>query len=235
VLLQIAADALDVPIDRVRIHVGDSDLPQASVAGGSSGTASWGWAVTKAARTVLRRIADGERIPDDGLTAIEATDDDLKARGEYSRNAYGAHFLEVRVDLDSGEIEIPRMVGVFAAGRIMNPRTARSQFMGGMTMGIGMALTEVGELDPIFGDSANHDLATYHVPVSADVRSLTIDWLEEDDDHLTPMGNKGIGEIGIVGAATAVGNAVRDATGVRLRRLPIQPDALIAALPARSA
>jgi xanthine dehydrogenase YagR molybdenum-binding subunit len=235
VLRQIAADALEVEPDRIRIRIGDSDLPQASVAGGSSGTASWGWAVHKACTDLLDRLREGVPIPADGLVVVSDIGDDVAARATYSRHAFGAQFVEVRVDLDSGEILVPRMVGVFAAGRIMNPRTARSQFLGGMTMGLGMALHEVGELDRPFGDIANHDFATYHIPVSADVKSLEVDWLDEADDHLTPMGGKGIGEIGIVGAAAAVLNAVRDATGVRLRELPIQPDAIVPHLPPRFA
>jgi xanthine dehydrogenase YagR molybdenum-binding subunit len=233
VLRQIAADALEVPPERIRIRIGDSDLPQASVAGGSSGTASWGWAVHDACTDLLGRLREGVPIPPEGLAVVGDIGDVVQSRPVYSRHAFGAHFVEVRIDLDSGEVLVPRMVGVFAAGRIMNPRTARSQFIGGMTMGLGMALHEVGELDVPFGDIANHDFATYHVPVSADVQSLEVDWLDEMDDHLTPMGGKGIGEIGIVGAAAAVLNAVRDATGVRLRELPLQPDTLVPHLPPR--
>ena len=127
------------------------------------------------------------------------------------------------------------MVGVFAAGRILNARTAHSQLIGGMAWGIGMALTEHGDWDPVGGDIANHDLATYHVPVDADVREVHAEWVDEPGEDLTPLGGKGLGEIGIVGAAAAIANAVFDATGVRVRDLPIQPDALIARLPARFA
>jgi xanthine dehydrogenase YagR molybdenum-binding subunit len=140
----------------------------------------------------------------------------------------------VRVDVDSGEIRVARLLGVFAAGRIINPRTARSQLIGGMTMGFSMALLEESALDLEFGDYLNHDLAQYHVPVCADVLDVEAAWIDEDDRHLNPMGSKGIGEIGIVGTAAAVANALFHATGVRFRALPIRPDRLLAALGVRT-
>jgi xanthine dehydrogenase YagR molybdenum-binding subunit len=133
----------------------------------------------------------------------------------------------VEVDVDTGEVRVPRMLGVFACGRIMNAKTARSQFIGGMTMGLGMALLEETHVDPALGAFVEHDLALYRVPVNADVRELDAVWIEEDDPHVNPLGAKGIGEIGIVGAAAAVANAVHHATGVRVRELPIRPDRLL--------
>lgn len=228
VLAQIAADALRAPLDRVRIEIGDSDLPRAPLAGGSSGTGSWGWSVDKACRALRARIeAAGGTVPADGLTASADTTEEVEAGTEFARHAYGAHFAEVRVDTDTGEIRVRRMLGVFAAGRILNSRTARSQFVGAMTMGLGMALMEGATVDPVAGDFAERDLASYHVPAHADVRSVEAYWIEEDDRHLNPMGSKGIGEIGIVGAAAAIGNAVHHATGVRLRELPMRPDRLL--------
>lgn len=238
VLRQIAADTLGVAPEAVDISIADSDLPQAGVAGGSAGTASWGWAVHKACTQLQQRLA-GRDPADvagggaDGLTVEVSTDEDLEKLSEHARFAYGAHFVEARVDLDSGEVVVPRMVGVFAAGRIMNARTARSQFLGGITMGLSMALHEHGELDAQFGDYANHDFATYHIATSLDTPDIQVEWLEETDPHLTPLGGKGIGEIGNVGTAAAVANAVWHATGVRVRDLPIQPDKLVAGLPAR--
>ncbi|MFI9626055.1 xanthine dehydrogenase family protein molybdopterin-binding subunit [Streptomyces sp. NPDC052042] len=228
VLAQIAATALGTPVANVRIDIGSSALPDASLAGGSSGTGSWGWAVHKASTALLRRL--GERtgpLPAGGLTVHADTGRELSEESPYARHAFGAHFAEVAVDSRTGETRVRRMLGVFAAGRILNPRTARSQFIGGMTMGIGMALTEASGLDPAFGDFTESDLASYHVPVSADVPRIEAHWIDEDDPHLNPMGSKGIGEIGIVGAAAAVGNAVRHATGVRLRGLPLTPDTLL--------
>jgi xanthine dehydrogenase YagR molybdenum-binding subunit len=116
---------------------------------------------------------------------------------------------------------------VFAAGRIINPRTARSQFIGGMTMGISMALLEESVMDREFGDYLNHDLAQYHVAACADIESIEAHWIDEHDEHLNPMGSKGIGEIGIVGTAAAVANAVHHATGKRIRDLPIRLDRVL--------
>ena len=217
VLAQIAADALGVPVDQVQMEIGDSALPRAPVAGGSMGTASWGTAVVRAC----------ERLLETGGDEAEAdTTDEVRAQQERARHGFGAQFVEVRVDADSGEVRVQRMLGVFAVGRIINPRTARSQFIGGMTMGVGMALMEQSVMDPRFGDFVNHDLADYHVPVCADVRDIDATWIDERDDDLNPMGSKGVGEIGIVGAAAAVANAVHHATGVRVRDLPITPDRL---------
>ncbi|NRQ51422.1 xanthine dehydrogenase family protein molybdopterin-binding subunit [Aeromicrobium stalagmiti] len=232
VLAQVTADRLGVDVDRVDIRIGVSSLPQASIAGGSAGTASWGWAVSKASLALVDRLKD-EAVPDDGLSAEADTADDIEAMADVDRHAYGAHFAEVRVDLDSGEIAVSRMLGVFAAGRILNSRTARSQFIGGMTMGVSGALHEHGVMDAVHGDYANHDLATYHVAACADVPDIRVEWLDEHDDQLNPVGGKGIGEIGNVGAAAAVANAVWHATGVRVRDLPIQPDALVRHLPMR--
>ncbi|MFB4319533.1 xanthine dehydrogenase family protein molybdopterin-binding subunit [Actinomadura sp. 21ATH] len=218
----IAAETLGVEPSRVTVEIGDSGLPRASVAGGSTGTASWGTAVVRACEAVL------EAPP--GTEVAADTTEEIKAQEKYARHAFGAHFAEVEVDADTGEVRVPRMLGVFAAGRIVNPTTARSQFVGGMTMGLGMALMERSVMDEEFGDYLNHDLAQYHVPACADVAGMDAVWIEEDDPHLNPMGGKGIGEIGIVGAAAAVANAVHHATGVRLRELPITPAALLPSL-----
>jgi xanthine dehydrogenase YagR molybdenum-binding subunit len=221
VLTQIAADALSVAPERIDMRIGDSALPPGPVAGGSFGTASWGTAVATACDKLRR---------DGGSEATSDTSDYISNRGDYSRHAFGAQFAEVRIDVDSGEIRVERMLGVFAAGRILNPRTARSQFIGGMTMGISMALLEESVLDREFGDYLNHDLAQYHVAVNPDVPDIEAVWIDEHDPHLNPMGSKGIGEIGIVGAAAAVANAVFHATGVRFRDLPLRPDRVLAAL-----
>ncbi|MFJ7199190.1 MULTISPECIES: xanthine dehydrogenase family protein molybdopterin-binding subunit [unclassified Streptomyces] len=228
VLAQIAADALGAPVESVRTDIGSSELPDAPLAGGSSGTASWGWSVHKAC-TLLRRQLDGRTgpVPADGLTVTADTRQETAEVSPYARHAFGAHFAEVAVHSRTGEVRLRRMLGVFAAGRILNSRTARSQFIGGMTMGIGMALTEASTMDPVFGDFTESDLASYHVPACADVPEIEAHWIDEEDPHLNPMGSKGIGEIGIVGAAAAVGNAVRHATGIRLRSLPLTPDTLL--------
>ncbi len=212
-LTQIAADALGVAPGSVHVEIGDSDLPRAGVAGGSMGTASWGSAVHGA----CRRLRE-----EGGPEASYDTRADIAALQEYARHAFGATFAEVAVDADTGEVRARRLLGVFAAGRIINPKTARSQLIGGMTMGLGMALMEESVMDREFGDYVNHDLAQYHVPVCADVADVEAVWVDEEDPHLNPMGSKGIGEIGITGAAAAIANAVHHATGVRVRSLPIQ-------------
>ncbi|SDN48924.1 xanthine dehydrogenase YagR molybdenum-binding subunit [Klenkia soli] len=217
-LTQIAADALRVPMDRVDLRIGDSRLPKASGAGGSTGITSWGPAIMAAAE----QLADRD-IPAGGLTVTGEAGPGDEAE-QYSSHAFGAHFAEVRVDRDSGEVRVPRMTGVFAAGRIINSTTGRSQFLGGMTMGLSMALHEESVLDRTHGHYANHDLAEYHIAANADVGEMDISWIDEVDDLHNPLGAKGIGEIGIVGSAAAIGNAYWHATGRRVRDLPITPD-----------
>lgn len=231
VLAQVAADALRVPLDSVSVAIGHTGLPAAPLAGGSSGTASWGWAVHDACAALLARLARHHGpLPPEGLSASADTTQSAKQKSPYARHAFGAHFAQVRVDTVSGEVRVRRMLGVFAAGRILNPRTARSQFKGGMVMGLGMALTEHSTMDAAFGDFAESDLAAYHVPAHADVPAIEVHWVDEHDKHLNPMGSKGVGEIGIVGTAAAIGNAVCHATGRRLRELPLTPDRVLAAL-----
>ncbi len=145
----------------------------------------------------------------------------------YSMYAFGAQFAEVRVDASLGMIKVSRMVGCFGAGRILNAKTARSQLMGGMVWGISMALHEQAEMDERLGRWVNNNLAEYHVPVNADIGQIDALWVDEKDDHVNPIGAKGIGEIGITGAAAAVANAVFHATGKRIRDLPITLDKLI--------
>ncbi|MCW2594664.1 MAG: xanthine dehydrogenase family protein molybdopterin-binding subunit [Jatrophihabitans sp.] len=227
VLRQIAADALGVPIDNVRMHVGHSSLPQASVAGGSSGTASWGSAVTKACRLLREQLGRADHIPPGGLSATADTSDDVARRADLARFAFGAQFVEVRVHEDTGEVRVPRALGVFAVGRVINARLGRSQLIGGMTMGLGMGLMEEGVMDHTYGDTMNDDYAGYHIAANADIGDIEVSWLDEKDDQLNPMGSKGIGEIGIVGTAAAVTNAVYDAVGVRVRDLPVRLDKLL--------
>ncbi|MEV7560502.1 xanthine dehydrogenase family protein molybdopterin-binding subunit [Streptomyces sp. NPDC089795] len=231
VLAQVAADALRVPVGRVDIAIGHTGLPAASLAGGSSGTASWGWAVHDACVALTARL-EGHHgpLPAEGLSGSADTTQSAKQKSPYARHAFGAHFAEVAVDTVTGEVRVRRLLGVFAAGRILNPRTARSQFQGAMVMGLGMALTEHSTMDPVFGDFTESDLAAYHVPVHADVPDIETHWIDEHDKHLNPMGSKGIGEIGIVGTAAALGNAVARATGHRLRELPLTPDRVLTAL-----
>jgi xanthine dehydrogenase YagR molybdenum-binding subunit len=227
-LTQIAADALEVPVEQVHLEIGDSILPPAGWAGGSSGTASWGWAIYQATSALRTRLRDafGGTIPAEGLEATGSFEGNPAAQ-QFSMHAFGAQFAEVRVHEDTGEVRVPRLLGVFAAGRIINLKTARSQMLGGMTMGLSMALHEASVLDPRFGDYVNHDFAEYHIATNADVGTIDVAWIEENDPHVNPMGAKGIGELGIVGTAAAIANAVYHATGVRVRDLPITLDKLL--------
>ena len=228
VLTQIAADALEVPVEQVQLDIGDSALPQAFPAWGSTGTASWGWAIVDGAQKLRTRLRDefGGVVPAAGLEADGAFNGNPEAQ-QFSMHAFGAQFAEVRVNEDTGEVRVPRLLGVFAAGHIINPKTARSQFLGGMTWGLSMALHEESVLDPRFGDYVNHDFAEYHIATNADVGEIDVSWIEEDDPHVNPMGVKGIGELGIVGTAAAIANAVYHATGTRVRDLPITLDKLL--------
>ncbi|NIZ93759.1 xanthine dehydrogenase family protein molybdopterin-binding subunit [Kineosporiaceae bacterium B12] len=219
-LSQIAADALGVGVERIRLRIGDSDLPNASVAGGSSGTSSWGAAIVGAAGAF--RVQHGARPAPGASTTAGMLD--VPGADDVAQYSFGAQFAEVRVHADTGEVRVPRLLGVFSVGRIVNPRTARSQFLGAMTMGMSMALHEQSVVDPRFGHVVNHDLAEYHITANADVVDLQAHWLDERDAHRNPMGTRGIGEIGIVGTAAAVVNAAHHATGVRVRDLPVTAD-----------
>ncbi len=228
VLTQIAADALDVPLERVHLEIGDTLLPPAQIAGGSMGTASWGTAIVEAAHKLRARLQEVHGVvPAEGLEVVGECGENPEAR-RFAMHAFGAQFAEVRVNRDTGEVRVPRLLGVFAAGRIMNAKTARSQFLGGMTMGLSMALHEESVMDPRFGDYVNHDFAEYHIATNADVGTVDVLWIDEDDPYINPMGAKGIGEIGIVGTAAAIANAVYHATGIRVRDLPITLDKLLA-------
>jgi xanthine dehydrogenase YagR molybdenum-binding subunit len=228
-LTQIAADALAAPIERVEVRIADSDFGQAMIAGGSMGMASWGWAVQMACRQLAERVETaGGTTPAEGLSVRVNTKEAVEALPKVARYAFGAQFAEARVDPLTGEVRVPRLLGVFGVGRVINPKTTRSQLLGGMTMGLSMALHEESLLDPAFGDWVNHDLAGYHIAANADVGEIDISWVDEVDQDVNPLGVKGVGEIGIVGTAAAIANAVHHATGIRVRDLPIRPDRILA-------
>ncbi len=163
------------------------------------------------------------------LDQIDATADTKPGpeKDQYAGYAFGAQFVEVHVDADLGMVRVNRMVGAFAAGRILNAKTARSQLLGGMIWGIGMSLTEHTVMDERRGRYVNMNLAEYHVPVNADSPDIDVIFVPEDDPHINPIGVKGVGEIGITGATAAIANAVFHATGKRVRDLPITPDKLL--------
>jgi len=257
ILTQIGADLLGLPPERVTIRLGDTDYPEAAGSGGSFGANSSGsalYAATELLRAELARRAgadpDQARLQDGGIVAGEVTRtfQDLAAgepievvgdfkpgdlAGTFSQQAYGAHFCEVAVDSDTGEIRVRRFLSVHAAGRILNEKTARSQCLGGVTMGIGAALTEEVVLDHRFGSYVNHDLAEYHVPVHADIPAMEIVFLPELDDKASPLKAKGLGELGICGVGAAVANAVYNACGVRVRDYPLTLDKILPGLKRR--
>jgi xanthine dehydrogenase YagR molybdenum-binding subunit len=258
ILTQIAAEMLGLAPDQVRVELGDTSFPQASGSGGSYGAASSGSALFDACnnlRAKLARLAgmdpDAARFGDGRIEAAgqsrqlvdlvgpEGIDADGEIRPgatstEFSQQSYGAHFAEVGVDIDTGEVRLRRMLGVFTAGRVLNEKTARSQAIGGMIFGIGAALEEAMILDPRFGCFVNHDLAEYHVPVHADVLNVDAIFLPELDAESNPLKSKGIGELGICGAGASIANAIYNACGVRVRDYPITLDKLISELPTQA-
>ena len=175
----------------------------------------------------LRSLVGNKGIEADGSIQPGAT---LK---EDSQQSYGAQFAEVGVDIDTGEIRLRRMLGVFTAGRVLNAKTARSQAIGGMIFGVSAALEEDMVLDKRYGMYVNNDLAQYHVPVHADIPDVDAIFLSELDNKANPLKSKGIGELGICGAAASVANAVYNACGIRVRDYPITLDKLLAGLPAQ--
>lgn len=174
-------------------------------------------------RLVARAAPEGIYVEGSITPAADARD--------YSQHTYGAHFAEVGVDPDTGEVRLRRMFGVFAAGRILNAKTAMSQITGGMIWGVGTALHEYNAVDPRYGSFIAQDLAGYHVPAHADIADLSAMFLDEVDDKANPMGIKGVGELGIAGAGAAIANAVYNACGARIRQYPLTPEKVLAALP----
>ncbi len=255
IIAQTAAEMMGVPIDKVIVRLGDSSFPASCGSGGQWGgnnsTAGVYAACTKLREAVAQKagfklddtlFADGQvrsgkqSIPlaevagEQGLVAEDFIEyGDLDKR--FQQSTFGAHFVEVRVHAATGETRIRRMLAVCACGRILNPKTARSQVIGAMTMGAGAALMEELAVDKRHGFFVNHDLAGYEVPVHADIPSQQVIFLDETDPFSSPMKAKGVAELGICGVAAAVANAIYNATGVRVRDYPITLDKLIDQLP----
>lgn len=253
ILGQIAAEMLGLPQDKVRVDLGDTDFPPASGSGGSFGAASAGTSVYLACEEIRTTLAAAMGCDEQSLTLqdgmarannvvrklSELIDQPVVAEGHvepgetektHRQATWGSHFAEVAVNRWTGEVRVRRMLGVFACGRLLNEKTARSQCLGGMTFGIGMALTEMMEHDPRDGHTVSRDLAEYHIPCHADVPHLDVHFLQERDAYVGPMQAKGIGELGICGAGASIINAIYNACGVRVRDLPATPDKIIAGL-----
>ena len=256
IIAQTAAEMLGVPLSRVVVRLGDSAFPVSAGSGGQWGANSSTagvYAACEKLRTLVverlgfdaqgavfangavtdasgrsapltRAVSGGELIAED---AIEFDDLDKK----FQQSTFGAHFVEVAVDAATGETRVRRMLAVCAAGRILNPKTARSQVIGAMTMGVGAALMEELAVDHRAGFFVNHDLASYEVPVHADIPRQEVIFLDEDDPVSSPMKAKGVGELGLCGVAAAIANAVYNATGVRVRDYPVTLDKLLAQMP----
>jgi xanthine dehydrogenase YagR molybdenum-binding subunit len=267
ILAQVAADALGLPVDRIKVEIGDSSLPPAPVSGGSMSAASATPAVQAAAqqardRLIAMTIADSAS-PLHGMAAndVETNDGWIRIKSQtdkrepfaavlaraggkpiegnaeakpsdetkkkYATHSFGAAFAEVEVDEPLGQVRVRRIVATYDAGTILNAKTARSQFIGGIVWGIGMAMMEHTLVDEPTGRVLNNNLAQYHVPVNADIVDIDVAWIDDNDQIFNPLGARGIGEIGITGVPAAIANAVYHATGKRLRDLPITPDALL--------
>jgi xanthine dehydrogenase YagR molybdenum-binding subunit len=238
---QFAADTLGIPIEKVRFELGDSQFPEAPNNGGSWLTATVGPAVIGACRELKQKVAQlvGSWPNDSTQMAnlfTRADQNEIRVdfnsepnkdeREKFSFFSFGAVFVEVHVDV-LGQVRVKRAVGVYDMGRMINPLLARSQIMGGMLFGFSMALMESTVPDDTTGRIVNPNLADYHIAVHADTPDFDIDFINEPDPHMPDLGARGIGEIGIVGAPAAVANAVFNATGKRVRDLPITPDKLI--------
>ncbi len=258
VIAQTAAEMLGVPVGRVTVRLGDSSFPVSCGSGGqwggNSSTSGVFAACVKLREAIARKagmspsaaefvdgtvrsgtrsIPIGMAVGPAGMTAEDAIEFGALDK-KYRQSTFGAHFVEVGVDAATAETRVRRMLAVCAAGRILNPRTARSQVIGAMTMGVGAALSEELVVDTRRGFFVNHDLAGYEVPVHADIPHIDVIFLDETDPVSSPMKAKGVGELGICGVAAAVANAIYNATGVRVRDYPVTLDKVIAGMPAVS-
>lgn len=255
IMAQTAAETLGVPIDEITVRLGDSDFPAAAGSGGQWGANNSTSGVYAACMKLREKVIEKLGYPADAAfqdgrvragqrsaaLASAAADGTIVAEDfieygdldkRYQQSTFAGHFVEVAVDAYTGETRIRRMLAVCAAGRILNPKTARSQVIGAMTMGVGAALMEELAIDKRRGFFVNHDLAGYEVPVHADIPHQEVIFLDEVDDKSSPMKAKGVGELGLCGVAAAIANAIYNATGVRVREYPITLDKHLQHLPA---
>ena len=241
ILAQTAADGLGLPINKIEVKIGDSALPPAAGSVGSVGAASFANAVNDACVKITSELLakSGKQFsiaPTAAQLMISENISEYQTRADakppadaeqYSSNSFNANFAEVWVNQYTGMVKVHRVVAVTGAGKIMNPKTAQSQIIGGVTWGIGMALTEESVVEPRWGNFITRSFADYHVPSNLDVGIIDTIFINETDTASNKLGIKGLGEVGIVGVAAAIANAVFNATGTRVRKLPITPDKLI--------
>ncbi|NCH88979.1 xanthine dehydrogenase family protein molybdopterin-binding subunit [Cronobacter dublinensis] len=255
IIAQTAAEMMGVPLESVTVRLGDSDYPISSGSGGqwgaNSATAGVYAACVKLREAAAKRLGfdansaefvdgqihgEGRRVPlaqaaADGTLTAEDTMEYGALDKQFQQSTFAGHFVEVAVEANTGEVRVRRMLAVCAAGRILNPKTARSQVIGAMTMGLGGALMEELFVDTRRGFFVNHDMALYEVPVHADVPHQEVIFLEDTDPVSSPMKAKGVGELGLCGVSAAIANAIYNATGVRVREYPITLDKLLEGLP----
>ncbi|ELY4002461.1 aldehyde oxidoreductase molybdenum-binding subunit PaoC [Cronobacter dublinensis] len=255
IIAQTAAEMMGVPLESVTVRLGDSDYPISSGSGGqwgaNSATAGVYAACVKLREAAAKRLGfdpnstefvdgqihgEGRRVPlaqaaADGTLMAEDTMEYGALDKQFQQSTFAGHFVEVAVEANTGEVRVRRMLAVCAAGRILNPKTARSQVIGAMTMGLGGALMEELFVDTRRGFFVNHDMALYEVPVHADVPRQEVIFLEDTDPVSSPMKAKGVGELGLCGVSAAIANAIYNATGVRVREYPITLDKLLEGLP----
>ncbi|HEX4456614.1 MAG TPA: xanthine dehydrogenase family protein molybdopterin-binding subunit, partial [Polyangia bacterium] len=238
VMSQVAAETLGLPVDKVRFELGDTELPKSGTSGGSTTAASVGSAVKLACDGVKKKVAalaEGRDEPfaatlqRKGLASIEDKWESAQnqQRHDFATRSFGADFIEVRVDPELGRVRVSRVVAAFACGRILNAKTARSQYLGGIVWGLGMGLFEASRYDARTAKVTNDNFADYVIPVNADVPDIDVIFVDEKDEHVNEIGVKGVGEIGITGVAAALANAVYHATGKRIRDLPITLEKLL--------
>ncbi|WNN48589.1 aldehyde oxidoreductase molybdenum-binding subunit PaoC [Siccibacter colletis] len=255
IIAQTAAEMMGVPLERVVVRLGDSDYPLSSGSGGqwgaNSSTAGVYAACVKLREAVANKLgfdantaefmdgavrANGRAVPlseaaAGGTLTVEDAIEFGDLDKQFQQSTFAGHFVEVGVDIATGEVRVRRMLAVCAAGRILNPKTARSQVIGAMTMGLGGALMEELAVDTQQGFFVNHDMAGYEVPVHADIPEQEVIFLDDTDPVSSPMKAKGVGELGLCGVSAAIANAIYNATGVRVRDYPITLDKLLHGLP----
>ena len=242
VIAQTASEYLNIPVERVSVEIGDSLFPVTPGSGGSWGAASYGNGARVACQNAIKELKQKLNAGDkdmsvkdlmagNKLTTYEAKGT-AKPSEEFEKHSvysFGANFAEVWVDKDTGVFRIKRMVNVGACGKILNPKTAFGQIIGGLTMGAGMVIAEQTRIEPNFGNFITRSFADYHVPVNLDMANIEVVFLPEEDKIANEMGVKGVGELGITSVAASITNAIFNATGKRMRDLPVTPEKLIMA------
>lgn len=239
----IANKLMKIPVNKITFELGDSSLPPAPSQGGSATLSTVGSAVNDVCVALKSAIAElaansnmdatanfVEVLKKNNLPQIEVTKESQsgKEKDNYSMYSFSIHFVQVKVHALTGVVKVSKIVSVGDSGTIVSPKTARSQMLGGAVGGIGMALTEESIIDHRYGRYINNNFADYHVPVNADVPEIDVNFINKPDPYINPMGAKGMGEIALIGFSAAVANAVFNATGKRIRTLPITPDKVLA-------